>query len=334
MTSLFSQVPKPSRTLMKEKPQPAWVDPTLATLVHQTFSDPDWLFEPKLDGERCLVFKQGDSVRLMSRNGKCLGDTYPELVEAVANQKTDDFIVDGEIVTFEGRKTSFARLQERMQITDPVRARQSSVEVHCYLFDVLHVAGQDVTALPLRDRKVLLQSAIRFRDPLRMTPYRNEEGASYFGRACRAGWEGVLAKDATSGYVHGRSRTWLKFKCVNSQEFVIGGFTEPTGTRSELGALLVGYYEGDQLVYAGKVGTGFTEDALRDLHGQLGPLEQADPPFSDSPSEHGVHWVSPKLVADIEFTEWTGEGKLRHPHFLGLRRDKDPTDVVRERLAV
>lgn len=334
MSSLFKSLPEASRQLVKESPPPEWVDPTLATLVHDTFSDAGWLFEPKLDGERCLVFKQGGRVRLMSRNRKELNDTYPELVDALRSQQERDFIADGEVVTFDGRKTSFARLQERIQLADPARARQSGIDVHCYLFDLLRVAECDVTALPLRDRKTLLQGAIRFRDPLRLTPYRNQEGQEYHRRACRAGWEGVLAKDANAPYVGGRSSTWLKFKCVNSQELVVGGYTEPTGTRTGLGALLVGYYEGDRLMYAGKVGTGFTEDELVDLRDRLTRLERDEPPFGDrEPDERAVHWVSPTLVADIQFTEWTGDGKLRHPRYMGLRRDKDPAYVVRERPA-
>lgn len=334
MNSVFKALSQSSRELVEETPPPDWVEPTLATLVHETFSDTDWLFEPKLDGERCLVFKRDGRVRLMSRNRKELGDTYPELVEALATQDDDDFIADGEIVTFDGRKTSFARLQERIQLSDPAQARQSGIHVHCYLFDLMRVGGYDVTKLPLRDRKILLRSAIHFRDPLRLTPYRNQEGQQYYRRACRAGWEGVLAKDASAAYMGGRSRAWLKFKCVNSQELVVGGYTEPKGTRSGLGALLVGYYEGDTLTYAGKVGTGFTEDELVDLRTRLARLERDRAPFGGSvPEEHGAHWVSPTLVADIQFTEWTGDGKLRHPRYMGLRRDKDPAYVVRERPA-
>lgn len=334
MKGPLGRLPKSSRQLVSETSAPGWVSPTLATLVHDTFSDPDWLFEPKLDGERCLVFKHGGAVRLMSRNRKELGDTYPEIVEAFAAQKRDDFIVDGEIVTFDGRKTSFARLQERMQISEPARARRSGIEVHCYVFDILRLEGHDVSAVPLRDRKTLLNGALAFRDPLRLTPYRTAHGETYYRRACRAGWEGVLAKDARSAYARGRSRTWLKFKCVTSQEFVVGGFTEPAGTRSGLGALLVGYYEGDRLIYAGKVGTGFSQDELADLHGRLAPLERQRPPFATAEGSGGrTHWVAPALVADIEFTAWTGDGKLRHPRYVGLRRDKDPSEVVLERPA-
>lgn len=330
-TRLWNGLPQSSRKLLRWTDPPSWITPTLATLVHETFSDADWLFEPKLDGERCVIFKRDGGVWLMSRNEKELNDTYPEIVAAFEAQHVDDLIVDGEIVTFVGRKTSFARLQERMQLSDPAQARRSGVDVHCYLFDVMRVAGYDTTALPLRDRKRVLGGALRYRDPVRLTPYRNREGTDYYRRACRAGWEGVLAKDATSAYAEGRSRTWLKFKCVNSQEFVVGGYTEPAGTRSGIGALLIGYYEGDKLRYAGKVGTGFSEDELRHLRDMLVREERRESPFAEPDAgERGAHWVAPTLVADIEFTEWTGDGKLRHPRYVGLRRDKDPAYVVRE----
>lgn len=332
--SVLDRLPASSRQLLRERPPPRWVDPTLATLTHETFSDPDWLFEPKLDGERCLLFKHDGRVRLISRNRKQLNRTYPEVVTAFAEQAADDVILDGEIVAFEGNRTSFARLQQRMQLSDPTQARRSGVEVVCYLFDLLRVTGHDATALPLRDRKALLRRAVQFSDPLRWTPYRDEHGKSYHQQACRAGWEGVLAKDARSAYARGRSRRWLKFKCVASQEFVIGGFTEPTGSRNGLGALLVGYYAGPHLVYAGKVGAGFTDKALGDLRRRLGSEERSQPPFDGAEAgERGVHWVAPSLVADIAFTEWTDDGKLRHPRFQGLRRDKDPADVTAERPA-
>ncbi len=328
MSSAFDVLSESAQRALRAREQPDWIAPTLATLVHEPVDGQQWLFEPKLDGERCLVFKRGDSVRLFSRNRKLLNDTYPELVDAFADQESGDFVVDTEIVAFAGGRSSFARLQERMQVADVERARGSKVAVYCYVFDLLHLDGHDVTAVPLAERKKLLTQVVDFRGPLRRTDHRYEDGRRYYARACEAGWEGALAKDATSAYAQGRSRTWLKIKCVHHEELLIGGFTEPTGHRHAFGALLVGYYDGDDLVYAGKVGTGFTEDTLATLGAELDQREQPHSPFRGDVRERRAHWVRPELVAQIEFTEWTGDGKLRHPSYLGLRRDKDPADIA------
>jgi bifunctional non-homologous end joining protein LigD len=324
-------LPERARRRAVAAEQPSWVAPTLATLTDRRFSDPGWVFEPKLDGERCLVFRDGSQVRLRSRNRKRLDDRYPELVEALAAQDADRFVVDGEIVAFERGRSSFARLQRRMQLSDPDEARRTGVAVHLYLFDVLHAGGHDLTDLPLRQRKAVLRRLLSFRDPLRFTPHRNADGEAYWREACRKGWEGVIAKRAEAPYGDGRSGDWLKFKCANQQELVIGGFTDPKGSRRGLGALLLGYYRDDELVFAGKVGTGFGDEQLERLRRRLDALEQDRPPFSAGrPPRGGVHWVRPELVAQIAFSEWTGDGQLRHPRFLGLRHDKRPREVVLE----
>jgi bifunctional non-homologous end joining protein LigD len=306
--------------------------PMLATLTTARFSDPGWIFEPKFDGERCLAFRTGPEIRLMSRNRLSINNHYPELADALQAQHAPDFVIDGEVVAFEGNRTSFAKLQRRMQLRDPEMARRTGVPVFYYLFDVLYVDGLDVTGVGLRLRKAILRRLLSFGDPLRYTTHRNETGEAYFDDACRKGWEGVIAKRANSSYVSGRSRDWLKFKCVNTQEFVIGGFTDPKGSRTGFGALLIGYYEGDQLRYAGKVGTGFDEQTLVRLGTRLDALEQDRFPFvAEHLPRKGVHWVRPELVAQVGFTEWTRGGQLRHPRFEGLREDKRPRDVVRER---
>jgi DNA ligase D-like protein (predicted ligase) len=313
--------------------QPRWAAPMLAVLTEERFSSEEWIFERKLDGERCLAFQDGGELRLLSRTRKRLNDTYPELVEALLGQACEDFVVDGEVVAFEGAQTSFARLQQRMQLHDPKRARRSGVRVFYYLFDLLHLDGRDATGLPLRERKALLRRALSFTDPLRYLPHRNAAGERFYQEACGKGWEGLIAKRADAPYRHERSRDWLKFKCVNEQEFVIGGYTDPAGKRVGFGALLVGYYdERGRLRYAGKVGTGYSEAVLRDLGRRLTRLEQDEPAFTaDQLPRSSVHWVKPELVAQIGFTELTGDEKLRHPRFLGLRRDKDPREVVLER---
>ena len=321
------------RGALERTGMPDWVDPMLATLTHEYFSDPGWIYEPKLDGERCLVFRDGRGVRMLSRNRKRLNDAYPELVEALDGAGELRWIVDGEVVALEQGISSFSRLQRRIGIRDPDAARASGVKVYLYLFDLLYLDGYDTRGLPLRRRKQLLKKALRFADPLRYTAHRNEHGEAYHAEACRKGWEGVIAKAAESGYVHGRSKQWLKFKCGNRQEFVIGGYTEPSGARAGFGALLIGYYRNDTLVYAGRVGTGFDDETLRSLRRRMERIERERCPFDGGSGipHKDVHWVRPELVGEVGFTEWTGDGLLRHPRFLGLREDKAAGDVVRER---
>jgi len=241
------------------------------------------------------------------------------------------FIANGEVVTFDAGVTSFAKLQKRMQVAHPSPDLRRRVPVWLYLFDLLYVDRYDVRQISLRCRKQLLRQAFHFRDSLRFTEHRETEGEAYYKEACRRGWEGVIAKDGDGVYVSGRTRAWLKLKCTHEQEFVIGGYTDPRGGRVGFGALLVGVYERGRLVYAGKVGTGFDHTTLQRLGKQLAQLETTTSPFfGDGLPQRGVHWVKPKLVAQVGFTEWTSEGKLRHPRFVGLREDKAPKEVVKE----
>jgi bifunctional non-homologous end joining protein LigD len=330
VSGLFDALSQEGRERLRRRSQPRWTRPMLATLTHEPFSDPGWVYERKLDGVRCLVFRTPKRVRLVSRNRNSMNRTYPELVEALEDAPAP-FVADGEIVAFEGRLTSFSRLQGRIGIDDPERARASGVAVYLYLFDLLHVEGYDLTRLALLERKALLRRALVFDDPLRFTPHRREHGKAYLEEACARGWEGLVAKDASAPYEHRRSRNWLKFKCGNRQELVVGGYTEPRGSRIGFGALLVGYYEAGSLRYAGKVGTGYSDALLERLSRALASRERASSPFADEAPEQRVHWVSPELVVEVGFTEWTRNGHLRHPRFLGLRPDKDARDVGRER---
>ncbi|WP_082974750.1 non-homologous end-joining DNA ligase [Mycobacterium sp. E3247] len=324
-------LPEAVREALHDEPVPDWRSPTLATLTDKRFSDPNWIFERKFDGMRCLAFRDDGRVRLLSRNRQPLNGTYPELVDAVTAQHSTRFVLDGEVVAFEGRRTSFARLQARLGITDPEVARASPVRVFYYVFDLLHLDGKSTVDAPLLWRKRLLRKAIEFGGPLRYTPHRVGDGLAAYRAACERGDEGVIAKLADSRYDGGRSRNWLKFKCVRDQEFVVGGYTSPKGSRVELGALLLGYYDGRDLVYAGKVGTGFDDATLRRLHGRLSAITRDTPPFSRGlVREPDAHWASPELVVQIGFTEWTRDGKLRHPRYLGIRTDKDAAEVVRE----
>jgi len=292
-----------------------------AVLSPERFSDASWIFERKLDGVRAIATRDGERVRLASRNDLPLGERFPELAAALAGQGAERFVIDGEIVAFDGTHTSFERLQRR---------GRERVAVFLYAFDILHFDGFDTTRLPLLARKSLLRGALSFHGPLRFTVHRRRDGERLFGEACARGWEGLVAKRADAPYTHGRSRDWLKFKCSAEQELVIGGYTAPRGSRTDLGALLLGYHDGNRLRYAGKVGTGFTRGTLRDLAARLTPLRRERSPFDDAVREHDAQWVDPELVAQVAFTEWTRDGRLRHPRFLGLREDKPAAEVVRE----
>jgi bifunctional non-homologous end joining protein LigD len=284
------------RAKLTPAPAPDHAAAMKAVLTTERFDDPNWIYERKLDGIRCIAIRSGTSARLLSRNDLSMNDRYPEIAAALDAEPCERFAVDGEIVAFEGARTSFARLAQR---------GHHPVAVFYYIFDVLWLDGYDVRPLPLRARKRLLRSALTFRDGVRLTPHRNEHGKALFEEACRKGWEGLIAKRADSPYVATRSRDWLKFKCEQGQELVVGGYTEPHGSRIEFGALLLGYYEDGKLRYAGKVGTGFDEATLRELGTRLRQLRRSQPPFADAAEirERGVSWVKPELVAEVGFTE-------------------------------
>lgn len=330
MSDPFTILDANGRDRLVREDVPHELRPMLATLTHDHFDDPDWLYERKLDGERVLILREDGAAHLISRNGQNLDATYPEVVDAVQRLDTPDLVMDGEVVAFDDGVTSFSRLQQRMQLRDDQQARASEVSVFVYVFDLPHLAGYSTRDLDLRDRKRLLRATVTFDDPLRYTRHRNEQGVEELEEACAKGWEGLIAKRVTSRYRATRSREWLKFRCSARQEFVIGGYTEPKGQRTGFGALLVGYHDDGALRYAGKVGTGYDEQTLEDLGDRLARSERRDSPFDDEVSERGVHFVSPELVAEVTFTEWTHDGRLRHPSFLGLRPDKDPAEVVRE----
>ncbi|MGH3302831.1 MAG: non-homologous end-joining DNA ligase, partial [Streptosporangiaceae bacterium] len=309
-----------------------WIDPELATLTKDRFFDPAWMYERKFDGERCLAYRDAAGLALMTRNGQRVNSTYPELSEALAGQQAEDFVIDGEVVAFDGKVTSFSLLQQRLGVRNPPEPLIKAVPVVYYVFDVLRADGRDVRGLSLRSRKQILRTLLSFAGPLRFTVHRSAGGEAYWDQACARRWEGLVVKRADSPYLSGRSRDWLKFKCENSQEFVIGGFTDPRGSRAGFGALLIGYYDADRrLVYAGKVGTGFDSSTLAMLLQAMEGLEQPQPAFDRGALPRaGVHWIRPQLVGQVGFSEWTSAGQLRHPRYLGLRRDKDALSVTRE----
>ena len=322
MNQILKSLPEEKRKRLIRRQQPSWMNPMLATLTDKRFSDKDWIFEKKHDGVRALAYCKGKEVKIFSRNRLSFTGSYPEIVASLCGQPCDQFVIDGEIVAIEKGVSSFAKLQQRMK----------TVVVVCYyVFDLLYLDGYETTHLPLLDRKQLLRKALHYDRRVRYTTHRVEKGEAYFEEACRKNWEGIIAKRADSIYVAGRSRDWLKFKCSQQQELVIVGYTDPAGKRTDFGALLVGYYSGNHLLYAGKVGTGFTAKTLQSLKKQLSALERKTPLVQGiGLPRKNVHWVEPVLVAQIAFSEWTEDNKLRHPSFLGLREDKNPREVIRE----
>jgi bifunctional non-homologous end joining protein LigD len=285
-----------------------------ATLTDKRFTGPEWIFERKLDGIRLLAFKKGRDVQLFSRNQ--LEQHNPAIADAIAELPHRDLILDGEVTGVWG----------------PASTREADKPrgLAYHVFDVLWIDGRDVMSLPLDERRALLKT-LPLRAPLRRVAALDDEKP--WEHAWAEGWEGVIAKRRDSLYEHRRSPNWLKMKCEASQELVVGGFTDPQGARVGFGALLVGYFAGDDFVFAGKVGTGFDTKMLLDLRAKFDRIEIEKSPFTKATGlpRLRAHWVKPQIVVQVSFIEWTVHDKLRHPRLLGIRTDKAARDVVRER---
>ena len=322
---------------LKPGPLPRFVPPMLCTLISDPFDDQAWIFEPKFDGQRILGRFDGRKVQLLSRYGHDDTLWFPEIPGALKASLTKPALIDGEIVSLDKNgKPVFRLLQQRFHLRnqEEIRRRANEFPAYFYVFDLLYIERYDIRSLPLIERKNLLREAMKWSERIRWTEFKSRNGVRLFHEACRRHQEGIIGKRCQSLYVSKRSRDWVKIKCVNEQELVIGGFTDPQGSRAALGALLVGYYEpdGKTLVYAGKVGTGFNQEMLVDLRRRLERLERSQSPFQkgELPRGPGIHWVKPELVAEIGFTEWTQNNMLRHPRFEGLRTDKKAREVRRE----
>ena len=281
---------------------PEWLEPMAATLTQERFTGSEWIFERKFDGIRLLAFKNGYDVRLYSRNR--LPQNLPAVSQAIGDLPVDDVVLDGEITWSRGK-------------------------VAYHVFDIMWLNGRDLTRLPLDDRRALL-ATLPLNQPLARVVSLADD--TPWQRAQAEGWEGVIAKRRDSLYEHRRSKNWLKMKCEASQELVVGGFTDPQGKRVGLGALLVGYFDHNDFVFAGKIGTGFDTKLLLELRAQLDALEIPKPPFTKAIGlpRLRAHWVEPEIVVQVGFIEWTVHGKLRHPRLLGIRKDKAAREVVRE----
>jgi bifunctional non-homologous end joining protein LigD len=293
----------------------------LATLVKEPFDRPGWIYEEKYDGVRILAYKEGARVTLMTRNAIDRTERYGRIAEAVAALKPITLLLDGEVVVFDKRNVS------RFQLL-----QQGGTAVKYAVFDCLYLEGKDMRENPLGQRREALENLFPASHPntLLLSQELAGDGLKAFAVARKRKLEGLVAKNMQSKYVQRRSPEWLKVKVNHESEFVVGGYTAPAGSRRYFGALLLGTYEKKKLRYAGKVGTGFDTAMLRQIHGTLKKLGQKTSPFSDEVRERGVTFACPKLVAQIAFTEWTADGRLRHPAFLGLRDDKTAQEVRRE----
>lgn len=306
----------------------SWTTPMLASILRMpaeaaVLHRGDWVYERKLDGLRGIAVRDGTRVDLWSRNHLSFNHRFPGLVAALGRIPAPSFVMDGEIVAFRGGQTSFQMLQGG---SDP--ASDGPVYV---AFDLIALLGRDTTGLPFEERRSLLAQTIGNGDPrIHLAQQLAGTPEALLASACREGWEGLVAKRRRSPYRPGRSPDWRKLKCSARQELVVGGWSDPAGARTGFGALLVGYYADDQLRYAGKVGTGFDERTLRQMHATMRSMEVGYSPFADAPRMRDVHWIRPELVAEVEFSEWTRDGRLRHPRFLGLRPDKTALEVRRE----
>jgi len=313
-----------------------------AKLVENPPATGDWIYELKFDGIRLIAIKSHEKVSLLSRNQNDLSPRFHEIVDAIQNLPGDECVVDGEVVALDEEGRSSFQLLQALEM----EGRKSPV--YFYAFDLLQLDGKGLVSLPLEDRKNVLEKlcAIKGDPRIRYSGAIGGDASQLLKEVQRRGLEGIIGKLRNSIYEPGRrSGAWIKLKCVDEQEFVIGGYTPPQGARKHFGAVLVGYYKNRDLVFAGKVGTGFTTKSLATFHKKFRSQERADCPFVDLPLKQNgqwvlgitpsmmkkIHWINPKFVAEIKFAEWTRDGKLRAPVFMALREDKKPDEVVRER---
>ena len=289
----------------------------LATLVAEPFHRPGWVYEEKYDGYRILAYKEGKKVTLYSRNAKDRTHTFADVARAVETLPARTLLLDGEVVAFDRKLVSRFQLLQQGQVPSVYA-----------VFDCLYRQGRDLRSQPLPERRAAVEEAIGDTERLFASRRLAKNGLAAFEMAKKKGYEGLIAKDSAAPYVEGRSTKWLKVKVHQAEEFVIVGFTTPEGSRTHFGALLLGAYRGEDLLFVGKVGTGFTHATLNSLHAKLKPLVVKTPPVSNPPREKGAAWVQPRLVAQISFHEWTADERLRQPVYLGLRDDKKPAEVV------
>ncbi|MGD0437620.1 MAG: non-homologous end-joining DNA ligase [Bryobacteraceae bacterium] len=296
---------------------PFRVKPMLATLVREPLNQSGWVYEEKYDGYRILAYKEGNRVTLLSRNAKDRTEWFSGVATSVGKLSAKTLLLDGEVVAFDRRKVSRFQLLQNLK-SEPEYA----------VFDCLYKDGRDLRPEPMARRRSVLEEVVGGANGIFVSARLAKNGLDAFRVAQRKGFEGVVAKDASAPYIEGRSRFWLKFKVHQEDEFVIVGYTQPTGSREHFGALLLGAYDGGKLRYAGKVGTGFSRDSLAQLYRKFQPLIRAKATVEDPPREKNITYLAPRLVAQIAYGEWTDDRKLRQPVFLGLRDDQRPEEVT------
>src|SRR5256714_78436 len=305
------------------------IHPMLATVVDEPFSDPEWIFETKWDGFRAGCFIDKGSMRLVSRNQIEMTPQYPELAKLPMQFAAKQAIIDGEIVALDERgMPRFQLLQNKLRLRSGSYAAGGKAQIVYFVFDLLYLDGYDLTACPLVERKALLEQIIKPEAFVKYSDHIEAEGEEFFRHIEKFRLEGMMAKRAASPYIQNkRSSDWLKVKTVLRSEVVIGGYTQPRGARSYFGSLVVGLYRGDDLIYVAHTGGGFNEKTLAKLYQLMQPLKTNECPFKVKPkTNEPMQWVKPTLVAELKFSEWTADGKMRQPIFLGLREDKKPTD--------
>jgi len=314
----------------RKAPMPSSIEPMKAELVDEPFSKPGWIFENKWDGVRAITFIKNGKMKLISRNEKDMTLRYPELATLPENVEATDVILDGEIVAINDKgKVDFHLLSSRFGLTNPAEIEQlrKTQRIIYYVFDILYLNGYDLMGSSLLQRKSTLKSAIKQTANFKFTPHVAVDGEKFFKKVEAEHGEGMIAKRAESTYQQRRSKDWLKVKTQMRQEFVIVGYSYPRGSRKYFGALELALYDGKILRSVGQVGTGFSEQTLRELYKMMKPLETKTPPIADDGVRRpDVHWIKPKLVAEVRFSEFTPDLKLRHPAFIGLRDDKGPKD--------
>ena len=307
---------------------PAVIHPMLATLVDDPFSNPEWIFETKWDGFRSICFVKQGKTRFVSRNQIDMTPQYPELASVAKQIGAKEAILDGEIVALDkDGMPRFQLLQPRVGRKTGLEALRGHGHIVYYVFDLLYVDGHDLTACPLVERKEVLERILRPANFIKLSDHIEGDGEAFFKEIEKFHLEGIIAKRASSPYVQKRSRDWLKVKTIQRSEAVIGGYTEPRGSRSHFGALVVGLYRGKDLHYVAHVGGGFNQRSLAEIYKLMQPLKTKASPFVDAPkTNEPVQWIKPKLVGEVKFSEWTADNRLRHPVFVGLREDKKPEE--------
>jgi bifunctional non-homologous end joining protein LigD len=307
---------------------PAEIHPMLATLVDEPFSDPDWIFETKWDGFRSICFVHNSDARFVSRNQIEMTAQYPELAKIGKQIAAREAILDGEIVALDkDGLPRFQLLQNKLRIRSGSYAKASQATIVYFVFDLLYVDGQDLRNCSVVERKAALAKILRPAGFVKLSEHVEGEGKAFFREIEKFHLEGMIAKRAESRYLPRRSTDWLKVKTIMRAEVVVAGYTQPRGTRSHFGSLVCGLYRGDELRYVAHIGGGFNERLLTSIHKLMQPLRVDQSPFVKSPKPNEpVQWIKPKLVAEVKFSEWTADNRLRQPIFVGLREDKDPKD--------